>query len=322
MATARSVSGSNSEQQGLGQPGEVPLEHPRLVAVRVPAPVVDRAEHRRRVEAVHERARAVVDGLAGDGGVVGVHHAVDEPDEHPSGHEIRLTVHHVPEQLECRDLAVGGVGQVPGDGVVDEAPEQVDVARGGRVLERADAQVAGGDAGEHGAGQHARVASDALTRGDHGERAGGGDAERVHGLADDVLAQHRSHGRLAVAAAGETGASGALQVQVVARALRVEDLPEQQRPTVAQSGRVVAELVARVGQRDRFGPLGDRVADEDGDTVVGGEGIGVGSEFLGEAAVERQQPRRRRPFGLPSLVEPVELACVGVVEPEQRGGVH
>jgi hypothetical protein len=67
-------------------------------------------------------------------------------------------------------------------------------------------------------------------------------------------------------------------VQVATHALRIDDLPQQQSPTVAQAGRVVAELVARVGERDRLGAFGGRVADEDRDTLVGGEGIGIGAD--------------------------------------------
>ena len=75
----------DERQQRLGQPRQVPRRDVRLVAVRVAPAVVDRAEDRGRVERVHERARPVVDRLARDRHVVGVHHAVDEPDEHPLG---------------------------------------------------------------------------------------------------------------------------------------------------------------------------------------------------------------------------------------------
>ena len=46
-----------------------------------------------------------------------------------------------------------GVGVVPGDRVVGEPAQQVDVAGGPGVLEAAHPQMAAGDPGEHGAGQ-------------------------------------------------------------------------------------------------------------------------------------------------------------------------
>jgi hypothetical protein len=45
-------------QQGLRQPGQVPLQDPRLVAIGIAAALVDGAEYRGRVEGVHERTRA------------------------------------------------------------------------------------------------------------------------------------------------------------------------------------------------------------------------------------------------------------------------
>ena len=63
-------------QQGLRQPGQVPLQDVRLVAIGIAAALVDGAEHRGRVEGVHERTRAIVDGLARNRRVVGVHNPV------------------------------------------------------------------------------------------------------------------------------------------------------------------------------------------------------------------------------------------------------
>ena len=114
------------------------------------------------------------------------------------------------------------------------------------VLERADAQVAGGDPHQHGAGQH-RVAGDLLAGGHDGEGAGGGDAERVHRLAHQVLAQHRPDGRLAVAATGERRAPGALEVQVAPPAVR----RRRPRRAAAPARRRGAATSRRTGARRR-----------------------------------------------------------------------
>ena len=73
---------------------------------------------------------------------------------------------------------------VTGDGVVGECTQQVPVAGRGRVLECAHAQMARGYPGEHRARQRPFPAH-LLARGDHRERPRGGDAEAVHGLADE-----------------------------------------------------------------------------------------------------------------------------------------
>ena len=100
-----------------------------------------------------------------------------------------------------------------GDRVVGDAAHRGGVEMRGRVLERAHPQVAGGDSGEHGAGQHG-VAYDRIAGGHHREGAGGGNPQGVHRLAHQVLAQHRADRGLAVAATSERGAAAALEVQI------------------------------------------------------------------------------------------------------------
>src|SRR3546814_3270598 len=60
----------DQRKESLRQASQVPLRDLRLVAVGVAAGVIDRAEDGRRVVGVHERARPVVDRLAGDRHVV------------------------------------------------------------------------------------------------------------------------------------------------------------------------------------------------------------------------------------------------------------
>ena len=154
-------------------------------------------------------------------------------------------------------LGVGRCRVVAGDRVVGEAAQQVEVAVRGGVLERADAQVAARPPGPAPRPGSSVVAGDRLAGGDDGERPRGRDAERVHRLADHVLAQHRPDRGLAVAAAGERRAARALQVEVAPAPVGVDELAEQQRPAVAEPRRVAAELVAGVGLRDRRGAVGD-----------------------------------------------------------------
>ena len=69
---------------------------------------------------------------------------------------------------------------------------------------------------------------------DRGKRARGGDAQRVHRLADQVFAQHRAERRLAVAAAREGRGPGPLQRDVAALPVAVDHLAQQQRAAVAK----------------------------------------------------------------------------------------
>ncbi len=187
----------------------------------------------------------------GDRHVVGVHHAVDESDEHPLRHQRCLGGDDRLEQREVGMFGLRGAGVVPGDRVVGETSQQV---RGRRriaaywklptrrwlLATRASTAPGSGGLPLHlTAGRH------------HRQRAGGGDAQRVHRFADDVLAQHRTDRGEAVAAARERCAPRALQVQVAEASFGVDELTDQQRAAVAQARNEAAELMAGVGLRDR-----------------------------------------------------------------------
>ena len=142
-------------EQGLGEPGQVPLRDDRLVAVGVAPAGVDRAEDRGGIEGLHERARAVVDRLAGDRHVVGVHHPVDESDEHPLGDQRCLraaTTARSSARYGCSASAASGWWRAMAWSASRRSRSGSPVARG--VLERADAQVAARDPREHCSGQH------------------------------------------------------------------------------------------------------------------------------------------------------------------------
>ncbi len=166
---------------------------------------------------------------------------------------------------KCERGGVAGrrVGVVACDRVVDQAAKQVEVAGGAGVLEAADAQVARGDPGEHRSGQH-RLALDRTAGRHHGQGSGGRHAERVHRLADDVLAQHRSDCREAVTAASERRPTRPLEVQVASRSVDVDEVAEQQRAAVAEARREATELMAGVDLRHRHRTIGHTVAHQSG----------------------------------------------------------
>ena len=111
-------------------------------------------------------------------------------------------VEHGVEERQRGHVGGGRRRVVAADRVVGEAGQERRVAVHRGVDEAADAEVAGRHAGEDRAGQ-VGVAGDPLAGADHRERTRGGDAERVHRHAHQVLAQHRTDRGLAVAAARE-----------------------------------------------------------------------------------------------------------------------
>ena len=175
-----------------------------LVAVAVAALMIDRAEDSIRIIGVHEGAGAVVDRLAGNGHVVGVHHTVDEAHRLPLRHQGDLAcddpAQHQPVGVELRVCSGFGadVRKMPFDGVVGKRLQCGDVAQGCGILEGGDPDMALGGSGQHGPGFQA-AAMDALAGGDDGETARRRNVQRVHRFADQVFAQHRPQRRLAVA---------------------------------------------------------------------------------------------------------------------------
>ena len=103
---------------------------------------------------------------------------------------------------------------------------------------------------------------DGLPGGDHRERPGGGNAETVHGLPDDVLAQHRAERGLAVTTTCERRPSRALQMEIPAATLDVDDLAEEQCASVPEPRVEVPELVTGVHLSNRFGTGWGGMTDE------------------------------------------------------------
>jgi hypothetical protein len=77
-------------EEALGQTGQVPPSDGRLLVVGIATLPVDGAEHRAGIVRVEKGAGPEIDGLPGDRGVVGVHHPVNESDQHPVGDQRRL----------------------------------------------------------------------------------------------------------------------------------------------------------------------------------------------------------------------------------------
>ena len=183
---------------------------------------------------------------------------MDETDVHPLRDQRRLALGHVAQQREEALRRAGEVGIVSRDRVVRELAHALDVAARGVELERPDADVARRHARQHRARQHVFAIHGLPGRND-GQGARRGNAERVHRLADQHFAQHRTDGRLAVAAAGKRRAARSLERDVAAVSLPVDHLAEKERATVAELGREAAELMARIRLGERLGAFGQRV---------------------------------------------------------------
>ena len=241
-----------------------------------------------------------------------------EADAEPARDELRLRVDDALEQRECVVAASGRVRVVARERVRREAGERLVVVARGEELERAHADVARGHAREHRARQRALVAHDRLARRHGGERARGGDAERRHRLAHDVLAEHRPERGAPVSTAGERRSPRALQLDVATLAVLADDLAEQDGSTVAELRHEPAELVSRIGERDGVRTGRHHVAREQLGALGRGERRGVEGEELGELLVDLHHARLAHLRRRDPRVEVVGEPSVGVVERERH----
>ena len=136
-----------------------------------------------------------------------------EPDVHPLREKGRLPLDNLFQKRQCRIAGLCRLRHVPRDRMLEQRCQHCRLGDGRRILERAYADVARGHPRQHGPGQ-GRFPRHPLSCRRHGEAAGGRNAERVHGLADHVLPEHRPLCCSAVAAAGVAGSPRALQLDV------------------------------------------------------------------------------------------------------------
>ena len=181
---------------------------------------------------------------------------MDEADQLPAGDQRRLPCEDRVEQRDVRLRRIGELRVVSRPRVVRKRPHGFLVVVCRCPLHGADADMARGNARQHGAVEH-RLAIDRLARLHHGQAPGGRNAERVHRLADDVFPQHRPERGAPVTPAGEPRLPCPFQLNVHAIAGWRDLLAKQDRTAIAEGGEV-AELVAGVRLRDRSPAFGQR----------------------------------------------------------------
>ncbi len=185
---------------------------------------------------------------------------------HPARHQRRLPRDHLRQQRAIGVRISGDLRIMPRDHVIRERADRIAIVARGKELEGADPDMAGRDTGQDRAWQQ-RLAPDDLAGQDRGERARGRDAQGGHRLADDILPEHGTERRAAVAAPGERGGARALQLQVAALAVAVDHFTEQDSAAVAELRHEIAELMPRIGGGDGIGAGRNRLPREIADTV-------------------------------------------------------
>ena len=150
--------------------------------------------------------------------------------------------------------------------------------------------------------------------GHRGERAGRGDAQRRHRLADHVLAQDRAERGPPVAAARVGRPTRAFELYIASRPGSVDDLAEEDRAPVPELRHERAELVPRVRGGNRLGRLGDAIARQHLHAFLAGEQVGIEAESGGQGPVNPNEPRGPDRGGRDAREEPLGQPRIRVVE--------
>ncbi len=144
-ATASSPSSASKRQQGLRQPGQIPLRNLRLILVGITAILINRTEHRFRIVGLHECTGAVVDGFPGNAHIVGVHYAVDKTHAHPLRHQSCLALDDCTEKVQIAPFPSRQSGIVSCNGVIRQLSHTFMLAAGSIVFKASDTDMADGN---------------------------------------------------------------------------------------------------------------------------------------------------------------------------------
>ena len=277
--------------QAFAQTRQIPLGDAGLVGIGVAALGIDGGENRPGVIGLHEGAWAVINGLAGDGHIVGVHDTVDKADESPLRDQLGLPLYDGRKQSYGGMRRVPNLGVMAGNDMVGQQAQRFDLATRREILEGADADMARRHTRQHAPGNGA-LPIDPLARGHRRERARCGNAQREHGLADDIFAQHWSKGRTPIAPAGERRHARAFQLDVPTLPGRGQNLSQQDRPTIAKLGIEMTELMPGIGAGDGVSQRREPVAREDFHALGRREHIRVKPQLPRQPHIQFHQTRR------------------------------
>ena len=190
---------------------------------------------------------------------------MDEADLHPAGNQGGLSVDDRLKERQRRLIDLRQAGIVAAKGMGEERRGERGIGDGRGILKRTDADMTCRHAHEHRPGEGLLAEDRFAGRGD-GEAPRRGDAEGMHRLTDEHLAEHRPQRRPAVSAARVASPPRPLQLEVVAGAVGGEVFAEEDGAAVAEI-REMAVLVAGIGLGDRVGSGGEGVAGKHGGAV-------------------------------------------------------
>ena len=243
-------------QQGLAQAKQVPVSDVGLLVECIAPGAVGVVADMAGVIGIKKLEWAVVDGQAQDAHVVGVHHTMTKTHRLPLRHHLRRTLTHRLQQggkAVAAKLRAGAAGRVePVYHMVGQGFQLGGLLAVGKVFKMPEADETWRHPCHHRSG-FCGFAVHRCIRAGHAQRARGRNAQPMHGLAAQKLADARAQHGPAIAHARVGCQASALELDFLSSC----GLPQQNGAPVSELAGPHAELVAAVdaGQRAAAGDV-------------------------------------------------------------------
>ena len=187
----------------------------------------------------------------------------------PTRHQRYLCVNYGRQEIYVFVFSVAKMRVVACNGIIGQLFYLVVFAARREKLEGSNADMAGGDTGQHRA-RFKPVAHNLFARSHSGKGARRRDAKRMHRFAHQIFAQHRAKYSLAIAATRKGCAARAFKLDIAACSCGVNHLTQHNRAPIAKLCRKPPELVTGIGLCNRFRANRDLTARKDRGTGAAG----------------------------------------------------
>ena len=147
----------------------------------------------------------------------------------------------------------------------------------------------------------------------------GRDAQRAHGLAHNVFAQHWSQRCPAVAASRKRRAPRALELDIAPDAVPVDNLAKQDGTTVAELRHKMSKLVSGVSQGNRLRRIRDPLPRQDLESLGTDKPFRIEPQVGRELCVQADQPGRPHRCRRDPGIKPVGQPRIGILKRKVDG---
>ena len=203
---------------------------------------------------------------------------------------------------------------MPLDCVIGKLANLVHLAPCGKELEGANPKMRRRNTRQHCAFFGAALAQHLLARQRGGEGAGRGNTQRMHGLTEQIFAQHRTQHCFAVTPARKRCGARPFQMNVAPLARAVDNLAQKERATIPQLRREPAELMPCIGHSQGCCARRRGTSGQDGCHFGRVRRFSLKTQFHRQLSIPTQECGRGCPIAHPRDIKPLEITGIAVLK--------